>query len=134
MVYMIDEKGNLVPVSGDVPSNVISREFTLAQSMGNAQAGEKVMLAVTPADTSQTVELETYLGGYTQGGFGADVLSPIVQTEKETFKRRDFSHLNTFAPVEDRVGRSGAIRQPREVFGAHVAKAVQRRCSETGVD
>jgi hypothetical protein len=111
MVYMIDASGNLVPVTGDVPHNVIQREFTLAQALGNAQAGEKVMLAVTPSDTGQTTSLETYLGGYTQGGLGQDLLSPIVPVEKENFRRRDFSHYNVFAPVEDRVGRSGAINQ-----------------------
>lgn len=111
MAYMIGDDGKLTPVSGLVPHNVTTREFTLAQSFGGAAAGEKVMLAVTPSDTAQVTELETYLGGYSQGGLGADLLSPIVPVEKETFKRRDFSHLNAFAPVEDRVGRSGAINQ-----------------------
>lgn len=108
--YMFDEKGQLVPTSGNVPSNVIEKEFTLLQDLGGAKAGQKVMMAVTPSDTAQVTELETYLGGYSQGGFGADLLSPIVQIDKETSKRRDFSHFNTFAPVEDRVGRDGAIQ------------------------
>lgn len=111
MAFTIDEKGNIIPVAGIVPQNVIEKEFTLLQDMGTAKAGQKIMLAVSPADTTQVTELETYLGGYTQGGFAADILSRIVPVEKETFKRRDFSHLNTFAPVEDRVGRSGAINQ-----------------------
>jgi len=111
MAYTLDDKGNLVPVQGLVPHNVIEKSFTLLQDMGNAKAGQKIMLAVTPADTAQSTELETYLGGYSQGGYAADLLSPIVPCDKEVFKRRDFSHYNVFAPVEDRVGRDGAINQ-----------------------
>src|SRR5512140_3304205 len=85
--YMFDEKGQLVPTSGNVPSNVIEKELTLLQDLGGAKAGQKVMMAVTPSDTAQVTELETYLGGYSQGGFGADLLSPIVQVDKETSKR-----------------------------------------------
>lgn len=111
MAYTIDEHGKLVPVTGNVPNNVIQREFTLAQSMSGASAGEKVMMAVTPSDTSQSTELETYLGGFRQDGYIQDIMARIVPVQKETFKRRDFSAVNTFAPVEDRVGRSGAINQ-----------------------
>jgi hypothetical protein len=111
MVYMIDKDGNLVPVTGNVPSNVIEKSFTLATRLGNAQPGEKIMLAVTPGDTSQVTELETYLGGYRQNDYAADLISPVVPVDKETFKRRDFSHLNVFAPTEDRVGRLGAINE-----------------------
>lgn len=111
MAFMLDKDGNLVPVSGDVPRNVIEKSFTLMQDLGGAKAGEKIMLAVTPSDTAQVTELESYLGGYSQGGFGQDILAPIVPIDKETTKRRDFSHYNAFAPVEDRVGRDGAINQ-----------------------
>ena len=111
MAFTLDEKGNLIPVSGDVPRNVIEKSFTLMQDLGNAKAGEKIMLAVTPSDTAQVTELESYLGGYSQGGLAADLLSPIAPIDKEMFKRRDFSHYNVFAPVEDRVGRDGAINQ-----------------------
>jgi hypothetical protein len=105
------ENGKIVAVQGDVRPGVIEKEFTLLSDMGNARAGTKVMLAVAPSDTSQSTELETYLGGYTQNGMGQDLLSPIVPIDKESSKRRDFSHLNTFAPADDRVGRSGAINQ-----------------------
>jgi hypothetical protein len=111
MSFTIDDKGNIVPVTGNVPSNVIEKKFTLAANMGTAKAGETIMLAVTPSDTAQSTELENYIGGYKQSGYAADLLSPIVPVEKETFKRRDFSHLNTFAPVEDRVGRDGKINE-----------------------
>lgn len=111
MTYMIDANGNLVPVSGVVPHNVIEREFTLAQSLGNAKAGEKIMLAVTPSDVSQVTEVETYLGGYKQGGYLQDVLARIVPCDKETSKRRNFSMTNVFAPVEDRTGRHGKIQE-----------------------
>jgi hypothetical protein len=115
MAYMIDASGNLVPATGNMPGNVIEKNFTLSHQLGNAQAGEQVLLAVTPSDTSQSLELETYLGGYRQRGFGADLVSRTVPTEKEEYKRRDFSHLNVFAPTPDDVGRSGAINQVEHI-------------------
>jgi hypothetical protein len=111
MSYTLDAQGNIIQVSGLVPHNVIEKKFTLAQDLGNARAGTTIMLAVTPSDTSQSVELENYMGGYKQHGLGQDLLSPLVPVQKETFKRRDFSHMNTFAPEEDRVGRDGKINE-----------------------
>ena len=125
MAFTIDSSGNIVPVTGVVPHNVIEKQFTLAQSIGAANAGEKVMLAVSPVDVSQSVELENYLGGYKQSGYAADILSPIVRTDTVQFKRRDHSHTNAFAPVEDRVGRSGAINQIE-----HASATVEAKCEE----
>jgi hypothetical protein len=123
--FMFDATGQLVPTSGDVPRNYIEKPFTLMQDMGGAKAGQTVLMAVAPVDTASVTELETYLGGYSQGGFAADLLSPIVSTAKETFDRRDFSHLNTFAPVDDAVGRSGAINQIE-----HASAVVRCKCQE----
>lgn len=125
MLYTPNEKGHIVPLEGIVPSHVLQREFVLAQDMGNAREGERVLMAVTPADTSQSVELETYLGGYSQFGMGCDLVAPIVPVDTETFKRRDFSLLNVFAPVEDRVGRAGAINQIE-----HASAVVESKCEE----
>jgi hypothetical protein len=111
MAYTVDDKGNLVPVTGNVPNNVLLKKFTLAQPMGGAPEGEVVTMAVTVSDVSNTTVLETLLGGYSNAEMAADMVSPLVPVAKEKFMWRDFSHLNEFSPVEDRVGRTGHINQ-----------------------
>lgn len=89
------------------------RYFTLtADAPGIGRAGERVLLSVTPADTGdQLRELDTYLGGYTNYFFAADLLSPVVLVDKERGKRRDFSLENMFEYVPTEVGRNGAINE-----------------------
>ena len=76
------------------------------------RAGDLVTLAVVPSDvTNQTEELDTYLGGYTPFGFGADMVSKVVLVDKEAGTRRDFAKENAFEVVNVESGRSGAIRE-----------------------
>lgn len=76
------------------------------------RAGEKITMAVSPADTSDTTrELDTYLGGYTPFEFCADLASKPVLVDHENGTRRDFSKENAFEVVETRVGRLGAINE-----------------------
>jgi hypothetical protein len=117
MAFTFDSQGKIVVVTGPTPRNTVEKEFTLHQSMGGVQAGERVMLAVAPVDVSQSVELENYMGGYTQSGYIQDIISPIVPCDAEEFKRRDFSHTNVFSPVDDHIGRSGAINEIEHASG-----------------
>jgi hypothetical protein len=111
MLFTVNEKGLIVPVEGDVPRNVVEKRFTLAHDMGRAHAGEVVTMAVTPSDVAQVTELETYLGGYSQDGYVADMVSRLVPVDKEESKRRNHAVTNAFEPVADDVGRDGAINQ-----------------------
>lgn len=111
MAYTVDDKGNIVPVTGNVPNNVLLKKFTLAEPMGGAKEGEVITMAVTISDVSNTQVIETVLGGYRNAEFAADMVSPLVPCNREKFKWRDYSHLNEFAPTEDRTGRTGHINQ-----------------------
>lgn len=111
MLFTVNEKGLIVPVEGDIPRNVIEKRFTLAHDMGRAKAGELITMAVTPADVAQVTELETYLGGYSQDGYVADMVSRLIPIDKETSRRRNHAVTNAFEPVRDEVGRDGAINQ-----------------------
>lgn len=122
MAYTVDEKGNLVPVSGNVPNNVLLKKFTLSEDMGGAREGEVITMAVTVSDVSNTQVIETVLGGYANSEMAADMASPPVLVNKETFKWRDFSHLNEYAPVEDRTGRTGQIQQIEHISEMKEAK------------
>jgi hypothetical protein len=122
MAYTIDDKGNIVPVSGNVPNNVLLKKFTLGQGLGGAEEGEVITMAVTPADVSNTTVIETLLGGYSNAEMAADMASPPVLVDKETFKWRDYSHLNEYAPVEDRTGRTGQIQQIEHISEMEEAK------------
>jgi hypothetical protein len=122
MAYTVDDKGNIVPVTGNVPNNVLLKKFTLAEDMAGAKEGEVITMAVTVSDVSNTTVLETLLGGYANSEMAADMVSPLVPVQKETFKWRDFSHLNEFAPVEDRVGRTGHISQIEHISEMQEAK------------
>jgi hypothetical protein len=92
------------------PSNVVS--FRLAENTPLGKAGEVIQLTVTPADvTVQTEELDTYLGGYSPFGFGADMFSKVIPVDKEAGNRRDFSKENAFEVVDVTSGRNGAIKE-----------------------
>lgn len=105
--------------------------FTLAQDVIIDDklvysAGEQILMAVSPADvTNTTEELDTYLGGYDQFGFVADKASPIVMVDKEQGTRRDFKKENVFELVETKVGRVGAINQID-----HMSETASFKCQE----
>lgn len=76
------------------------------------KAGELIEMSVLPADvTNQTEVIDTYLGGYTQFGYAADMVSKVVPVEKEAGQRRDFAKENAFELVDTRSGRNGAINE-----------------------
>jgi hypothetical protein len=94
----------------------LTKTFTLAEDAeidGQIYlAGRQITMAVNPSDvTNQTEVLDTYLGGYTQFGFGADLVSPIITVKKTKGQRRDFAKENAFERVDTRSGRNGAINE-----------------------
>lgn len=108
------------PSSRDLPSDrgpIMQKSFTLVNDIhdenGNVlrRAGDVITQAVTVSDVSETREIETYLGGYSPFGFGADIIAKPVLVDKLRGKRRDFSKANTFQPVNDRTGKTGAIKE-----------------------
>jgi hypothetical protein len=94
----------------------VVKKFTLVEDATfngvRHRAGDLVEMAVVPADvTNQTEVIDTYLGGYSQFGFAADLVSKVVPVDKEAGQRRDFAKENAFERVETRSGRNGAINE-----------------------
>ncbi len=86
--------------------------FTLTADGPMGRNGERITLSVTPADTTnQNEEIDTWLGGYQNFGFVADMVSPVVLVDQEKARRRDFSLENTFERIDPKVGRHGGIRE-----------------------
>ncbi len=87
-------------------------EFRLTSTSQYGREGEVIKLSVTPADTSdQNKEIDTWLGGFSNFGYLADMVSPVVLVDQEKARRRDFKLENVFEVVETRAGRHGAINE-----------------------
>ncbi len=108
-----------IVVDPNAPSPVIQSnrgaremEFRLSAASQYGKEGDVIKLAVTPADTSdQNKEIDTWLGGYSNFGYLADYVSPVVLVDQEKARRRDFKLENVFEVVETRTGRYGAINE-----------------------
>jgi len=86
--------------------------FTLGADCQFGKAGQKVTMAVTPAETGDQLKtISTYLGGYKNRSFVQDVISPPVLVDAEKGKRIDFAASNVFQAVDPTVGRTGAIKE-----------------------
>lgn len=91
--------------------------FTLAQDLVGSdgrvmhRAGEKITMAVAPSDVRTTEELDTYLGGYSNPEFCADLVSKVVLVDKSEGITRDLSKENTYEVVETAIGALGHINQ-----------------------
>jgi hypothetical protein len=79
---------------------------------GVGRAGDLVLMASLPSDVrNETEVMDSYLGGYTNAAFAADVLSEPVLVDREAGQRRDFSKENEFEEVDVTAGRDGALKQ-----------------------
>lgn len=98
--------------SNDNSRRARDMQLRLAADSPAGRAGELITLSVTPADTSdQNKEIDTWLGGFQNFGFLADMVAPVVLVDQEKANRRDFLLENVFEVVETRVGRHGAINE-----------------------
>lgn len=105
---------NSVPDRSREPrrSGSVNMPFMLSADGPAGKAGERIMLSVTPAEVSnQNEELDSWLGGYSQFGFVADMLAPVVLVDQEKAQRRSFKAENVFERVPTKTGRHGAIHE-----------------------
>lgn len=85
-------------------------ELTLADDMpGYGVKGQKVTLALTPADVRQPEEMSTYLAGYYVPGFRADEASKVVLVNHDEDKFRTFDTDDAFKRVFVKGSLQGAI-------------------------
>lgn len=76
---------------------------------GIGQAGQTLMLALTPADVHDPSEMPTFLQGYRNAEFRADEASPVVLRDQDSDKYRRFDEDATFRPVKVKGSINGAI-------------------------
>lgn len=86
-------------------------ELTLADDTpGIGRAGERVQLALTPADVHSPEELSTYMAGYHMpGGFRADEVSKVIPVDTDEDKYRSMSTADAFQRVQVKGSMQGAI-------------------------
>ena len=84
--------------------------FTLADNVeGVGAAGDRVSLALTPADVHDPAELPEYLAGYRPFGYRANEASPLVDVIKDEDKYRTFDSDNAFRRVNVKGSTQGAV-------------------------
>lgn len=96
--------------------------FRLADTVeGIGQKGQMVTLALTPSDVHDPTELPTYLAGYKPFPYRADEMSPVVLTDNDEDKHRDFSSDDAFRAVQVKGSIQGAIPEvdPKSALTAY---------------
>ncbi len=85
-------------------------ELTLAEDTpGLGRQGQRVTLALTPADVHAPEELSTYMAGYHAPGFRADEASKIIPVDNDEDKYRTMSTEDSFKRVQVKGSMQGAI-------------------------
>lgn len=84
--------------------------FRLAETVeGIGTKGQLVQLALTPSDVHDPTELPTYLAGYKPFPFRADEMSPVILTDNDEDKYRQFDEDDAFRQVDVKGSIQGAI-------------------------
>jgi hypothetical protein len=78
---------------------------------GVGRSGERVTLAMQPADTYDPTELPTYLAGYKPFGRRADEASQVILVDKDEGKHRNFSSDDAFRRVPVKGSDGGAVNE-----------------------
>lgn len=85
-------------------------EITLADNVhGIGAAGDRVTLALTPADVHDPTELSEYLAGYKPFGYRADEMSPMIAVDNDEDKYRSFHSDDAFRRVKVKGSGQGAV-------------------------
>lgn len=86
-----------------------SIEIKLAENSALGKAGQRITLALQPADVHDPTELPTYLAGYTPFGYRADEASKVVLVDNDSDKYRTFHSDDAFRAVDVKSGSSGQV-------------------------
>lgn len=102
-------------------------ELTLAGDVqGIGRAGDRVTLALTPADVHDTTELPEYLAGYKPPMYRADEASPIILVDNDEFKYRTFDSDDVFRRVNVKGSTQGAVPEVDPKSSLATAKLTER--------
>lgn len=85
-------------------------EMLLASDVpGVGRQGQRVSLALQPADVHDPTEIPTYLGGYTPFGNRADEVSPVILVDKDEDKYRNWSSDDAFRLVNVKTSNQAVV-------------------------
>jgi hypothetical protein len=102
-------------------------DFILADNVeGVGAKGDRVSLALTPADVHDPTELSEYLAGYKPFGMRADEASPMVPVTKDEDKYRSFDSDNVFRRVRVKGSTQGAVPEVDPKSRLESYKVVER--------
>jgi len=102
-------------------------ELQLAETIqGVGAQGDRVTLALSPAEVHDPTELPEYLAGYKPPGYRADEASPIVAVDNDEDKYRNFDSDDAFRRVNVKGSTQGAVPEvdPKSVLNSY--KVVER--------
>lgn len=102
-------------------------EIRLADSIpGVGQAGERVTLALSPADVHDPTEIPTYLAGYKPFQYRADEASKVILVNNEEDKYRTFDSDDAFRRVPVKGSTQGAVPEVDPISALSTYKVVER--------
>ncbi len=107
----------------------MARELTVKLTdtiPGVGKAGQRVTLALQPADVHDPTEIPTYLAGYKPFGFRADEVSPAILKDKDEDKFRTFHKNNAFRRVDVKGSLGGAVPEVDPDSSLETYKVVDR--------
>lgn len=102
-------------------------EMTLADNVpGYGAEGDRVTLALTPADVHDPTEIPEYLAGYRPFGYRALEASPMIPVTKDEDKYRSFDSDDAFRLVKVKGSTLGAVPEVDPKSKLESYKVVER--------
>lgn len=93
---------------------------------GVGRAGERVTLALTPADVREAQELATYAAGFKPFLYRADEVSKVVLVDNATDKYRTFDSDDAFETVDVKTSLQGMVAEVDPKSDLSTYKTVDR--------
>jgi len=88
--------------------------------------GERVTLALTPADVREASEIPEYLAGYNPPGYRADEVSPVVLVDNEEDKFRTFDSDDAYRRVYVKGSTQGPVPEVDPKSSLQSYKVIER--------
>ncbi len=102
-------------------------EITLADNIAGIGAqGDRVSLALTPADVHDPTEIPEYLAGFRPFGYRANEASPMIPVLKDEDKFRSFDSDDAFRLVKVKGSTQGAVPEVDPKSKLESYKVVER--------
>ena len=102
-------------------------ELQLAESIhGIGAQGDRVSLALSPAEVHDATELPEYLAGYKPFGYRSDEVSPIIPVDNDEDKYRTFDSDDAFRRVNVKGSVQGAVPEVDPKSRLDTYKVIER--------